>query len=83
MSKIKAIEEEYKPDAGIFSIGMTRKEIRVLTFWACTGISNSRGGSYEKVAPKMVKYFAKHLNIKLPCKPVFKLSPIITNSKKK
>ena len=64
-------KEEYKSDAGVFSIGMTKKEIRVLCWWACVGIARSKGGSYQEVAPKMVKYFSEKMKFRLPYKPEF------------
>ena len=63
--------EEYKSDAGTFAIGMTKKEIRMLLFWATVGIARSKGGMYEKIIPAMIRYFAKKLNITLPYKPQF------------
>lgn len=63
--------KEYKPDKGIFAIGMTKKELRVLLWWACVGVARSKGGVYEKTIPKMIKYFAKQLKVKLPYKPEF------------
>lgn len=65
--------EEYKPDGGIFAIGMTKKEIKVLVFWASVGISKSKSGSHANIAPKMIKYFAKELKIQLPVQPKFKI----------
>ena len=65
------MDKEYKSDAGVFAIGMTKKEIRVLVYWACIGIARAKGGSYESVAPQMVRYFAKELKIKLPYRPEF------------
>ena len=63
--------KEYKSDAGTFAIGMTRKEIRILCFWACVGIARSKSGQYENVAPQMVKYFSEKLKFPLPYKPEF------------
>jgi hypothetical protein len=64
-------EKEYKPDAGVFAIGLTKKEIKMLTFWACIGIVRSKGGTYERIIPSLLKYFSKKLKIKLPFKPEF------------
>jgi hypothetical protein len=50
---------------------MTKKEIKILCWWACIGIARSKGGMYEKIAPKMVTYFAKHIKFALPYKPEF------------
>lgn len=64
-------ERGYKSDVGVFAIGMTRKEIRALCWWACIGIARSKGGTYEKVMPIMLEYFAKNLKFNLPYKPEF------------
>ena len=53
-------EEEYKLDAGVYAIGVTKKELRVLSFWANVGLSKSKGGYQFELAKKMVKYFLKH-----------------------
>jgi hypothetical protein len=63
--------KEYKPDAGYFSIGMTKKEIRMLVYWACIGIARSKGGAYQNKMPAFLEYFAKKLKIRLPYKPEF------------
>ena len=63
--------EEYKPDIKPFAIGLTKKEIRMLIWWACKGIATSKGGTYEETIPKLIKYFAKELNLQLPYKPEF------------
>lgn len=64
-------KEEYKSVVETFGIGMTKKEIRTLCWWACVGIARSKGGTYEKIAPKMIKYFAEKLKFRLPYKPEF------------
>jgi len=63
--------KEYKSDAGAFAIGLTKKEIKMLTFWACVGVARSKGGMYEQVIPSLLKYFSKECKIKLPYKPEF------------
>ena len=65
------MEEKYKSDAGVFAIGLTKKELRQLLWWACVGVARSKGGIYEYTVPQMISYFAKNLNIKLPYKPEF------------
>ena len=52
-------QEEYKSDAGVYAIGVTKKELRVLSFWANVGLSKSKGGYQFELAKKMVKYFLK------------------------
>ncbi len=76
-------EQEYKPDGGTFAIGMTKKEIKVLCFWATIGIARSKGGSYAEIAPQMISYFAKELKFKLPYKPEFnaKFKKTLANKK--
>jgi hypothetical protein len=69
--KILKSQEEYKSDVGTFSIGLTKKEISMLVFWACIGVSKCKGGMYEKTIPKLLRYFSKQLKIKLPVKPEF------------
>jgi hypothetical protein len=65
------MKEKYKSDAGIFAIGLTKKEIRMLVFWACVGVARSKGGMYEKVMPSLLEYFAEKLGLVLPFKPEF------------
>lgn len=64
-------KEEYKIDAGTFAIGFTKKEIRILTWWACIGIARSKSGQYQKDAPKLIKYLADKFKIELPYRPEF------------
>lgn len=63
--------EEYKSDKGVFAIGMTKKEIKMLVYWACVGVARSKGGTYEKIMPSLLRYFAKECKIILPYKPEF------------
>ncbi len=64
-NKIIKEQKEYTPDKSVFAIGMTKKEIKILLFWANVGLKKAKGGSYYKLAGKMVDYFAKNLKIKL------------------
>jgi len=64
-NKIIKSQQEYTPNKDIFCIGMTKKEMKVLLFWANVGIKKAKGGSYYSLARKMVDYFITNLKIKL------------------
>jgi len=64
-------EKEYKRDNGIWAVGLTKREISMLLFWASKGIATSNGGTYEKVMPSFLKSLAKEVGFKLPFRPEF------------
>ena len=70
--KILDEQKPYKPDAGVFAIGLTKKEIKMLIFWASVGVSKSKGGSYDKVIIKTLRYFSKETKTTLPVTLKFK-----------
>ena len=62
---------EYKQDRGVWAVGLTKREISMLLFWASKGIASSMGGTYEEVIPSFLKSLAKEVGFKLPFRPEF------------
>lgn len=57
------MKETYKPDAGVFAIGLTKKEIKILVFWANVGLKKAKDGYQIETARVMTKYFKKELKL--------------------
>lgn len=69
---MKNQKQIYRPDKGPYLIGMTKKEIAQLVYWAAVGVASSKGGSYKNTISDLVLYFSKELKITLPVRPYFK-----------
>ena len=52
-------------------VDVVDSDLRALLFWACIGMSQSRGGAYGNELEHIINNYADHLKFQLPYEPKF------------